>query len=65
MQSGRHRVVPAPLTFRRTVNEDATRTQVWYFATETAYQVYSSPVVANGMVYVGSNDHELYAFGLP
>jgi hypothetical protein len=26
---------------------------------------YSSPVVVNGMVYVGSFDGKLYAFGLP
>ena len=28
-------------------------------------QVTSSPVVANGMVYVGSEDGKVYAFGLP
>ena len=31
----------------------------------TASGVDSSPAIANGMVYVGSQDGKLYAFGLP
>ncbi len=30
----------------------------------TGGYVYSSPAVANGMVYVGSGDGNVYAFGL-
>lgn len=35
----------------------------WSFPTGST--VYSSPAVANGMVYAGSGDGNLYAFGLP
>jgi outer membrane protein assembly factor BamB len=34
--------------------------QLWSFPTEA--KIFSSPVVANGMVYVGSYDHKLYTF---
>ena len=34
----------------------------WSYATSDV--VYSSPVVANGVVYVGSWDNNVYAFGL-
>jgi hypothetical protein len=34
-------------------------TELWRF--ETGGTVYSSPVVSNGVVYVGSNDNNLYA----
>src|SRR5579859_6052471 len=34
--------------------------QLWSFPTQA--KIFSSPVVANGMVYVGSYDHKLYAF---
>jgi outer membrane protein assembly factor BamB len=36
---------------------------LWSFA--TGGNVISSPAVVNGVVYVGSGDHTLYAFGLP
>jgi len=36
-----------------------TNTELWRFA--TGGSVYSSPAVANGVVYVGSQDHNLYA----
>lgn len=39
----------------------ATGTQVWYFATKGP--VDSSPAVVDGIVYVGSNDGNLYAIG--
>jgi len=32
----------------------------WSYATDNA--IYSSPAVANGMIYIGSEDHNLYAF---
>ena len=32
----------------------------WSYATDNA--IYSSPAVANGMIYIGSEDHKLYAF---
>ena len=32
---------------------------------ETGNDVNSSPAVVNGMVYIGSDDGNLYAFGLP
>ncbi len=35
------------------------------WAASTGGSVDSSPAVANGMVYVGSTDGELYAYGLP
>lgn len=35
---------------------------LWQYKTGSA--VYSSPAVANGMVYVASFDSNLYAFGL-
>jgi outer membrane protein assembly factor BamB len=41
----------------------ATGTKVWRFAARAS--VVSSPAVANGMVYVGSNDGRLLAFALP
>jgi len=34
--------------------------KAWTYATSDAIE--SSPVVATGVVYVGSNDHNLYAF---
>ncbi len=34
------------------------------FTAPTGGEVFSSPAVANGVVYVGSNDNKLYAFGL-
>jgi outer membrane protein assembly factor BamB len=37
-------------------------TELWSYA--TGAPVYSSPAVANGMVYVGSEDGNVYAFGL-
>ena len=36
---------------------------LWKYA--TGQYVYSSPAVANGVVYVGSFDNNLYAFHLP
>jgi hypothetical protein len=36
---------------------------LWSFATQAF--VVSSPAVANGVVYVGSEDGKLYAFDLP
>src|SRR5260370_11719771 len=37
--------------------------ELWAAATgRTAYQEAGSPAVAKGIVYVGSNDHKLYAF---
>jgi eukaryotic-like serine/threonine-protein kinase len=35
---------------------------LWSYATRG--DVYSSPAVTNGMVFVGSHDGHLYAFGL-
>jgi hypothetical protein len=37
-----------------------TCTPLW--SATTGNIVFSSPAVANGVVYVGSNDHNLYAF---
>jgi outer membrane protein assembly factor BamB len=34
----------------------------WSYSTN--YLVYSSPAVANGVLYVGSRDNHVYAFGL-
>ena len=31
----------------------------------TGARIYSSPAVVNGMVYIGSEDADFYAFGLP
>jgi len=39
-----------------------TGTKLWNFATWSG--ITTSPVVANGMVYVGSNGGKLYAFHL-
>ncbi len=39
-----------------------TGAKLWSYG--TGGQVYSSPAVANGMVYVGSQDGKAYAFGL-
>lgn len=36
---------------------------VWSYTTGSLVE--SSPAVANGMVYIGSNDDKVYAFGLP
>ena len=36
----------------------------WSHSTGAAYPVYSSPTAANGVVYVGSDDGNVYAFGL-
>jgi glucose dehydrogenase len=41
----------------------ATGAFIWNYTTGGA--VYSSPAVANGVVYVGSNDGKVYAFGSP
>jgi len=38
----------------------ATLVQAWTATTDAG--VFSSPAVANGVVYVGSGDHKLYAF---
>jgi PQQ-like domain len=38
-------------------------TEAWSFATGST--VYSSPAVVNGVVYAGSDDHNVYAFSLP
>jgi outer membrane protein assembly factor BamB len=38
---------------------------VLLWSSTTGGSVDSSPTVANGMVYVGSNDGKLSAFGLP
>jgi len=35
---------------------------VWSYT--TGDEVWSSPAVANGRVYVGSDDNEIYAFGV-
>ena len=32
---------------------------------QTGYYVFSSPTVINGVVYAGSYDDHMYAFGLP
>jgi outer membrane protein assembly factor BamB len=40
----------------------ATRAPLW--AAPTGSFIYSSPVVASGVVYVGSGDHKLYAYSL-
>jgi serine/threonine-protein kinase len=39
-----------------------TGAKLWSYATGNLVE--SSPVVVNGMVYVGSDDHNVYAFGL-
>jgi PQQ-like domain len=39
-----------------------TGAELWSYTTGGA--VYSSPAVANGMVYIGSDDGKLYCFGL-
>jgi outer membrane protein assembly factor BamB len=41
---------------------NATCTPLWHFATNGFVQ--SSPSVANGVAYIGSDDHDLYAFDL-
>jgi len=43
--------------------DEATGAFKWSYTTGSA--VFSSPAVANGVVYVGSNDHNVYAFSLP
>ena len=40
----------------------ATGAKLWSY--HTGNQVFSSPTVANGVVYVGSGDGNMYAFGL-
>jgi outer membrane protein assembly factor BamB len=40
-----------------------TCTPLW--TTSTGGPLLSSPAVANGMVYIGSGDHNLYGYGLP
>ena len=37
-------------------------TSLWIYTTGDA--VFSSPAVSNGVVYIGSDDHHVYAFGL-
>jgi hypothetical protein len=39
----------------------ATGVLVWSY--RTGSDVYSSPAVSNGVVYIGSYDHNVYAFG--
>jgi len=39
-----------------------TGTKLWSYTTGSV--VFSSPAVANGVVYVGSDDGNVYAFGL-
>jgi len=41
----------------------STGTLLWHY--KTGGDVHSSPAVANGMVFAGSNDGNLYAFHLP
>jgi len=41
----------------------ATGALVWNY--ETGNSVYSSPAVVNGVVYIGSHDANIYAFGPP
>ena len=41
----------------------STGAELWSYTTGS--DVDSSPAVAEGVVYVGSNDHNLYAFHLP
>jgi len=41
----------------------STGQQLW--SATTGGSIYSSPAVVNGIVYVGSDDGSLYAFGLP
>jgi outer membrane protein assembly factor BamB len=38
--------------------------QDWSYTTGGPVQ-YSSPAVVNGLVYIGSTDHNLYAFHVP
>lgn len=40
----------------------ASGANLWSF--HTGNQVFASPVVVNGVVYVGSGDGKMYAFGL-
>ena len=42
----------------------STGAKLWSYTTGRRGQPYSSPAVANGVVYVGSNDNKVYAFGL-
>jgi outer membrane protein assembly factor BamB len=42
----------------------ATGAELWSFITALGWAVMSSPAVANGVVYVGSLDNNLYALGL-
>jgi len=37
--------------------------ELWQFT--TGNNVFSSPAVANGMLFVGSEDNNVYAFSLP
>jgi outer membrane protein assembly factor BamB len=39
-----------------------TGAKLWYTAVK--HSVDSSPAVANGVVYIGSDDHKVHAFGL-
>jgi eukaryotic-like serine/threonine-protein kinase len=39
-----------------------TGAKLWSYT--TGDKVWSPPVVVNGTLYVGSNDHKVYAFGL-
>ena len=45
----------------------STGAELWSFSTESniCNCVYSSPAVVNGVVYIGSWDNNVYAFGLP
>ena len=41
----------------------STGAQLWKY--KTGKYVYSSPVVMNGVLYIGSDDGNVYAFQLP
>jgi serine/threonine-protein kinase len=42
----------------------ATGARLWYYPTPNG-RVDSSPVVVDGVLYVGSQSHNVYAFALP
>ena len=47
----------------RKVSDSVLSFLIWSF--RTFKEVYSSPAVVNGVVYVGSESGKMYAFGLP
>jgi hypothetical protein len=51
------------LNYKMYALDAKTGTLLWSYATD--YWIVTSPAVADGMVYVGSNDGHVYAFGLP